>query len=205
MRKQLRLTYPLIAALGAIMLLAASSIAPAAAQQDSNARDAVSSLKAYALFKAGDFDAARTIWESLAARGNTTAMINLANLFQQGMGVNEDDRQALEYIRQAAELGDARAQYELGIEYEKGILVVRNLDKAAHWLKRSAEQDNADGQFAYGILLATRGGPDIEAITPSQREEALQWLERARVGGHPDAYQYIRTLRNTSPARPDGN
>jgi TPR repeat protein len=169
----------------------------ARATSDQNATDAVSSLKAYALFKSGDYAAAREIWQRLAERGNTTALINLANLFQQGKGVTEDQRQALDYVRQAAQLGDSRAQYELAIEYEKGVLLARDLDQAELWLKRAAEQDNEDAQYAYGILLATARGQGLEQASPELRRQAVDWLTRAKNNGHPDAASYIRLLSPT--------
>lgn len=164
------------------------------AEPADNSADAVSSLHAYAKFKAGDYEAARVIWQRLADKGNTTALINLANLLQQGLGSEKNPQQALRLIRQAAERGDARAQYELGIEYEKGRLVERDLQQAANWLLRSAEQDNADGQYAYAILLATAFGKGLEQTTRQQREQALEWLQKSRANGHPDALTYIRLL-----------
>ncbi len=174
-----------------ILLFFSSATFP---MEKDNAADAVKSLEAYARFKSGDYQAAREIWQKLAKKGNTTALINLANLFQQGMGVDENDRQALSYIRQAAELGDSRAQYELGIEYEKGDLVDRDLQQAAYWLQLSAKADNADGQFAYGILLATAFGKGLGETTEIQRRQALYWLQKAQANGHPDAKPYIGLL-----------
>jgi TPR repeat protein len=63
-------------------------------QQDPVARDAVVNLKAYAEYKMGHYDNAREIWEGLAASGNTTALINLSNLFSQGGGVTADQKKA---------------------------------------------------------------------------------------------------------------
>lgn len=182
-------------------VLGFSYSSPAYSEKPDIAADAVSSLRAYAQFKAGNYAEARAIWERLASKGNTTALINLANLFQQGMGVDENDMQALVYVQQAADLGDARAQYELGIEYEKGVLLERDLDQAAMWLKRSASQDNADGQYAYGILLATAYGKGFSQTTLQQREEALMWLKKSRSNGHPDASTYIKLLEK--PAEVD--
>ena len=164
--------------------------------------ETVNNIQAYAFFKAGDYAAAKELWESLAAQGNTTAMINLANLFQQGIGVDEDDQQALQFIIQAAEKGDARAQYELGIEYEKGILLARDIQQAAKWLLASAKQDNMDGQFAYGIMLLTAFGQGMEVASAEQQQEAREWLTKARLNGHPDAANYIKLLENKPIAPP---
>lgn len=169
-----------------------------AAEERSNHKEAVSNLNAYALYKAGDYDAARTIWESLAEKGNTTALVNLANLFQQGQGVTEDQKHAMTYVRKAAELGDARAQYELGIAYEKGTVVERNIEHATEWLKKSAEQDYADGQFAYGVMIATAYGKGVENASADERAEALEWLAKAKANGNLEASDYIKVL--TKPA-----
>ena len=65
------------------------------------AKEAVTNLEAYAAYKMGQYAKARSIWEGLAAKGNTTALINLANLFQQGQGVSEDQKRALDYVKRA--------------------------------------------------------------------------------------------------------
>lgn len=167
---------------------------PVAAQERDNAREAVTNLEAYAVYKMGQYDDARKIWEELAAKGNTTAMINLANLFQQGQGVTEDQKKATELLRQAAQAGDARAQYEIGIAYEKGHTVSRDITQAASWLKKSAEQNYADGQFAYGVMLATGNGKGLDKATPEEKSEALEWLNKAKERGNLEAGDYIKVL-----------
>lgn len=158
------------------------------------AREAVTNLEAYAVYKMGQYDKAREIWEGLAAKGNTTAMINLANLFQQGQGVTEDQKKATAFVLQAAEAGDARAQYEIGIAYEKGHTVARDIEQAAAWLKKSAEQNYADGQFAYGVMLATGHGKGLDKATADEKTEALEWLTKAKDRGNLEAGDYIKVM-----------
>lgn len=167
---------------------------PALGQQRSNHKEAVKNLKAYAAYKSGQYDTARRMWEELAELGNTTALVNLANLFQQGQGVTEDQKRAMSYVQRAAELGDARAQFEMGIAHEKGTVVDRNIEKAAAWLRKSAEQDYADGQFAYGVMLATSYGKGIDKANASERSEALEWLKKAKLNGNIEAADYIKVL-----------
>jgi TPR repeat protein len=192
-----KLLKPSVSLLSILLVFACQSVIADTAYDKS---ETVDNIQAYAFFKAGNYVAAKELWESLAARGNTTAMINLANLFQQGIGVDEDDQQALKFITQAAEKGDARAQYELGIEYEKGILLTRDIQQAAKWLLASAKQDNMDGQFAYGIMLLTAYGQGMQAASIGQQQQALEWLTKAKQNGHPDAADYIKLTeeRNAS-------
>lgn len=167
--------------------------APPGAKPDGSA-DAVVNLKAYAQYKMGHYDAAKRIWEGLAAKGNTTAMINLSNMFDQGSGVTADQKKAFAYTQKAADLGDARAQHDVGLAYEKGRMVPRDIDKAAQWLKKSADQDYGDGQFAYGVLLATGRGKGLENATDADKAEALDYLKKAKANGNDEAGDYIKTL-----------
>jgi uncharacterized protein len=159
-----------------------------------NDTNAVLNLKAYAVFKMGQYDEAKAMWEDLAKKGNTTALINLANLFEQGNGVKKDKKEALKYIQKAAELNDDRAQYELGIEYEKGIYIQRDISKAEYWLKKACENENSDAYLAYGIMLATAKGKGVENITSEQKSEALKWLKLAKQEGKSEAVDYMKIL-----------
>ena len=166
----------------------------AQSKERDTAREAVNNLKAYAEYKGGHYEKAKEIWEGLAAKGNTTALINLANMFQQGQGVTENQKEAMHYVVRAAKLGDSRAQHELGIAYEKGTVLERDIEKAAMWLKKSAEQDDPDGQFAYGVMLATGKGKGLEQATSEQRTEAIDWLKKATENGNIEAKDYIKVL-----------
>lgn len=182
----------------ATAMIAFGTSSAALGEERDNAREAVANLEAYAEYKMGHYDIARKIWEELAAKGNTTAMINLANLFQQGQGVTEDQKKGTELVLQAAEAGDARAQYEIGIAYEKGHTVERNIEKAASWLKKSAEQNFADGQFAYGVMLATGHGKGLDKATADEKAAALDWLNKAKARGNLEAGDYIKILEGAA-------
>lgn len=190
----------LSAMLGAALVLGAGGSAPAqmpgAAQGEKpdGSADATVNLKAYAEYKMGHYDEAKRIWEGLAAKGNTTAMINLSNMFGQGNGVTADQKKAFGYTQKAAELGDARAQHDVGLAYEKGTMVPRDIGKAAEWLKKSADQDYGDGQFAYGVLLATGRGKGLDKATDADKAEALDYLKKAKANGNDEAGDYIKTL-----------
>lgn len=61
-------------------------------------------------------------------------------------------------------------QYILGVYYEKGIDVDKDLELAKKFYLASAEQDFPDAQAALGILLVDENPDD---------EQARQWLGRA--------------------------
>lgn len=99
-----------------VAVLSCAAARPAAAQQegrDNAAIQAVEALEAYAVYKMGMYDAARQRWEALAAKGNATAMVNLAAMSAQGQGGPRDETAAEMWLRKAADLGDPRAVEEL--------------------------------------------------------------------------------------------
>ncbi len=77
-----------------------------------------------------------------------------------------------------AEQGDALSQYHLGLLYEEGQGVTKNLASARQWYLKAANQGNADAMFALGQIYARGIGvkPDIVA--------AYRWYEQAARSKH---------------------
>ena len=88
--------------------------------QNRIARDMVSVLKAYAVYKMGQFDEAFDRYKVIAESGNTQGMLNLANMYAAGEGTEQDHEKALHWYRKAAEAGDANGMFETAQAYEKG-------------------------------------------------------------------------------------
>lgn len=187
-----------IAFLGLAALLLAEGTALAQSgfgERDRPGQEAVESLEAYAAFKKGDYKTAREQWLSLAERQNTSAMINLANLYEQGKGVDPDPVAAAEWLTKAADLGDSRAQLNLGLAYERGAGVPRDPRRAADWFRLAAEQGDGTAAFNLGIMLATAYGAGLAKSSPAERAEAATWLEQAAAQGHPGAPAFLATVR----------
>jgi len=163
--------------------------------RDKASREAVESLEAYAVYKMGQYEEALTIWLSLASRNNPSAMINLANMAEQGQGAPRDLKKAAEWLRKAANLNDTRGQLQLGLAYEKGLGVERSPQIAAEWFQKAAEQGDSTAQFNLGVMLATNYGKGIKSCSPEQQKEAIKWLEAAAIGGHPDAKEFLEMLK----------
>ena len=58
--------------------------------------------------------------------------------------------------RKAAEQGDAKAQYNLGVCYANGDGVQKNLKQAVFWYRKAAEQGNAFAQEALKKLKVSQ-------------------------------------------------
>jgi TPR repeat protein len=85
-------------------------------------------------------------------------------------------------IRNAAEQGNAAAQFNLGELYLNGDGVSRDDTQAVAWFRKAAEQGNAPAQFNLGMMYANgRGVPrdDVQAVVWF-RKAAEQGLDAAR-------------------------
>ena len=64
-------------------------------------------------------------------------------IFNLGCYLSKDDSvKAAEYYEKAANLGHAKAQINLGVCYELGTGVPKDVDLAAQWYRKAADQGN---------------------------------------------------------------
>ncbi|HEC20139.1 MAG TPA: sel1 repeat family protein [Gammaproteobacteria bacterium] len=90
----------------------------------------------------------------------------------------------LQELKQAAEAGKPRAQYDLAMMYLKGDGVEKDSASAIKWLQRAAEQDFSAAQYKLGMLY--REGRK----TTADIEKAIEYLTMAADQGNPSA-QYM--------------
>ncbi len=67
--------------------------------------------------------------------------------------------------REKAEAGDAQAQYELGIYYQYGLGVPRDLAQSAKWYAKSANQGLPDAQISLGAMHEYGRGVPQDDVT----------------------------------------
>jgi uncharacterized protein len=126
----------------AAALLALSSFTYASAGQFEDGRSA---------FQTGDYLTAFRLLLPLAEQGNDAAQMAIATLYNGGMGLPQDDKQAAVWYQKAANQGNVLAQLAVGLLYHVGYGGVPKDDKqAVIWFRRAAEQGNAVAQAALG-------------------------------------------------------
>eukprot|EP00761_Pharyngomonas_kirbyi_P014899 gb/GECH01014930.1/.p1 GENE.gb/GECH01014930.1/~~gb/GECH01014930.1/.p1 ORF type:complete len:749 (+),score=195.82 gb/GECH01014930.1/:1-2247(+) len=115
------------------------------------------------------------------------ALRRAANILYVGTKKQKADRpQAVSLYQKAASQGDAEAQNSLGICYEEGIYVEKDLTKAAELFRASSSQGNGNGAFNLGIMiLEGRGGLEEDL------ETTLSLFKKAHRSGHPLAKRKI--------------
>ncbi len=146
-----------------------------------------------------------------AGSGDASAQCQVGFCYRFGIGVEEDEWEAVKWLGKAAMQGVADAQFLLGDCYRDGEGVRKNDWLAIMWLKKAAEQGNeaAKGLLAnYGStgvedwLKAAENG-DVEAQysagvchyygtgLPQDHGEAVHWLRKAAEQDDHDAQMLL--------------
>ena len=109
--------------------------------------------------------------------------IALANQHLKGYQAleNKEYDKALFYLSYEANLGDDRAQYNLGIIYKKGLGVTANDNEAFRWLFLSADQGNILANYALGNAYSKGEGINKNYLL------AFKSYKYASLRGHPMA------------------
>ena len=63
-----------------------------------------------------------------------------------------DYTNALKYYSKAANKGDDKAQFELGLMYQTGKGVTKNTPEAIKWWQQAANQGNVFAQYSLGVM-----------------------------------------------------
>jgi TPR repeat protein len=88
----------------------------------------------------GDYRAAFEESLPLARAGDPVAQFVVGLMYDLGDGVTQDDVEAVEWYRRAAEQGVVEAQYYLALMQLNGEGVLQNYAEAIKWFRRAAEQ-----------------------------------------------------------------
>ncbi|MBR2208767.1 MAG: sel1 repeat family protein, partial [Synergistaceae bacterium] len=87
-----------------------------------------------------------------AEQENIDAQLKLGFMYENGDGVEQDDKEAAKWYRRAAEREDTQAQLKLGDMYYSGKGVKKDYEEAAHWYRKAADQGNVDAQCNLGFM-----------------------------------------------------
>src|ERR1035437_6913069 len=122
------------------------------------------------------------------ARADTSAEAMAAWQAAQAADARHDYATELKFLQPLAEQGDALAQTSLGIMYEYGRGVPKDLAEAARWYRKAAEQGNALAQFTLGTMCADGQG------VPKDDAEAIRWYRKAAEQGLAVAQSYLGVM-----------
>jgi len=116
---------------------------------------------------------------ALANKGDAEAQYHVGMMYNNGIGTQQDRRQAFEWFQKSAASNDPLGAYKLGCYYDgQGAGVVEsNVDQALKYKLVAAEAGYSLAQHDVGNLYDRRGNS----------EEALKWWKKAGDQGYPGA------------------
>ena len=94
------------------------------------------------LFENKDYIGAYKLWVGLAGQGNTSAQVNVGNLYAKGLGVEKNLNEAFRWLNMAAEKGDINAQNSIGEMYLLGNGLLKDITKADMWFTIASNNGN---------------------------------------------------------------
>jgi TPR repeat protein len=101
------------------------------------------------------------------------ALARLGEAYCAGSGVAQDYVKAEEFIRRAAYLGYATAQYTLGWMYQTGRGIARDLNQAVAWYRNAANHGYDEAQRKMGMMYESGQG------VAKDLRQAMEWYLRA--------------------------
>lgn len=109
---------------------------------DTDSDPAISALlqQAARAYNAEDYAAAFESWQQAARLNNAVAQYQLARLYREGWGINQDPASAFSYTEKSALQGLPQAQYRLAQYHLQGDQVEKNETLALYWIQSAADQ-----------------------------------------------------------------
>lgn len=93
-----------------------------------------------AAYEAGNVHLALKEFRSAAEKGDSDSQYNLALMYERGIGVGKDEKEALIWYRKSAEQGNSNAQFNLGVMYENGHGCDVDFAQSHLWYRKAAVQ-----------------------------------------------------------------
>jgi uncharacterized protein len=115
-----------------------------------------------AAYEAGNLPLALKEFRAGAETNDVSCQYNLAVMYEQGVGVAKDEKEALGWYRKAAEQGNSNAQFNLGVLYENGRGMPVDFAQANQWYRKAAVQGDALAIGNLGMLYLRGDGVKID-------------------------------------------
>jgi TPR repeat protein len=117
-----------------------------------------------AAYEAGNLPLAFKEFRSAAEKGEADCQFNLALMYENGIGVTKDEKEAVVWYRKSAEQGNSNAQFNLGVLYENGRGCAVDFAQANQWYRKAAVQGDALAIGNLGMLYLRGDGVKVDKI-----------------------------------------
>ncbi len=121
--------------------------------------DAISPAHRFAVarLQQRQFGEAAIVLDTLVAKGDVWAAMQLARLYSHGLGVGRDEDRALMLLEFGAQLGNAEAALAAGVARARGIGGAANSILATQWLRQAIETGNQHVRRDARSILSSLG------------------------------------------------
>lgn len=120
--------------------------------------------KGLAAYETGNLPLAYKEFLESAEKGDALSQYNVAMMFEQGIGVGKDEKQAFAWYIKSSTAGNAAAQFNLGVLYENGRGTSVNFAKANEWYRKAAVQGDAMAVGNLGMLYIRGDGVKVNKV-----------------------------------------
>jgi len=114
-----------------------------------------------AAYEANNLPLAYQKFLAAAKEGHLNSQYNLALMYENGIGVKKNEKEALAWYTKAATAGSSAAQYNLGVLYENGKGTAVNFAKANYWYRKAAVQNDGLAIGNLGMLYIRGDGVKV--------------------------------------------
>ncbi len=104
---------------------------------------------------------------------SSVAYCRLANLYENGIGTEQDPEKAIEFHKKAADLGNPISTHQLGWIYDRAKGVEQDFDIANYWYWKAISLGNTDSMYDIGYNYENGRGFEQDL------EKSFAWYERA--------------------------
>lgn len=133
-----------------------------------------------------DYRKAAQLWEQAVAKGHWKAAMNLAGLYERGLGVQRDAERAVLIVEGLMKQGVPGAFDKMGTYHQSGIGVKRDIDRAYGFWQLAADMGSPAAQTHLGYKLDA-AYDDAQMGTWGNRKVGLKMLECAFAQGYAEA------------------
>lgn len=115
-----------------------------------------------AAYESGNLPLALKEFRAAAETNDASCQYNLALMYERGIGVAKDEKEARVWYQKAAEQGNSSAQFNLGVLFENGHGGEVDFAQANRWYRKAAEQGDALAIGNLGMLYIRGDGVEVD-------------------------------------------
>jgi TPR repeat protein len=114
--------------------------------------------KGIAAYEANNLSLAYQEFRAAADQGHADSQFNVALMYEKGIGVAKDEKEAVAWYAKSAAQGNSNAQFNLGVMHENGRGTAVDFAKANEWYRKASVQGDALAIGNLGMLYVRGQG-----------------------------------------------